>query len=268
MTHSHHTRAAFTLIELSIVLVIIGLLVGSILGGQSLIHASELQSVISDFQKYRFATKQFRDQYNALPGDMLNATSYWGVLAGTGSDSTCYNTAATGLPTCNGNGDGRVSSPDGGTSWGEYFRFWQHLSNAGFIDGTYTGVTGVLSGNDAVIGINSPKSRVRNAGWSTGHAGYADATNTLVFEGDRKQIFQVGSRYPSRATGGSAFRPQEAWKIDTKFDDGLPANGVVTSDKMGSAMNPNCTDSTNPTLAKYNVSNTAIACRLMFLNQY
>jgi len=67
-------RSAFTLVELSIVLVILGLLVGGTLTGQSLIHAAELRSVVKDYEKYKTAMHVFEDKYFALPGDMTNAT--------------------------------------------------------------------------------------------------------------------------------------------------------------------------------------------------
>lgn len=74
---SHVELRGFSLVELSIVLVILGLLTGGILAGQSLIRASELRSVSTELQRYSSAIYSFRDQYMALPGDMLNATSFW-----------------------------------------------------------------------------------------------------------------------------------------------------------------------------------------------
>lgn len=98
----------FSLVELSIVLVILGLLTGGILAGQSLIRAAELRSVITTTDRYQAAVYSFRDKYFALPGDMRNATSFWGDQA-TGP-SACADAGITdGTPgTCNGNGDGLI----------------------------------------------------------------------------------------------------------------------------------------------------------------
>ena len=66
----------FSLVELSIVLVILGLLIGGILTGQSLIRAAELRSVTTQYQGYVTAVNTFRDKYFALPGDMPNAIDF------------------------------------------------------------------------------------------------------------------------------------------------------------------------------------------------
>src|SRR5438552_4058186 len=87
-------RQAFSLVELSIVLVILGLLVGGILSGQSLIRAAELRSVTTEFSRYLAAVQSFKDKYFALPGDMANATAFWGIAGGTGSDATCLSTVS------------------------------------------------------------------------------------------------------------------------------------------------------------------------------
>src|SRR5580658_7858400 len=62
--------AGFTLIELSIVLVIIGLIVGGVLAGQDLIRAAAARAQITQIEKYNTAVNTFRGKYNALPGDM------------------------------------------------------------------------------------------------------------------------------------------------------------------------------------------------------
>ena len=80
-------RAAFSLVELSIVLVILGLLTGGILTGQNLIRAAELRSVVTEFQTYQTAVMTFRDKYFALPGDMTNATDFWGEMTNCGAAS-------------------------------------------------------------------------------------------------------------------------------------------------------------------------------------
>lgn len=59
---------AFSLVELSIVLVILGLLTGGILAGQSLIRAAELRAVSTEYSRYITATQSFRDKYFAVPG--------------------------------------------------------------------------------------------------------------------------------------------------------------------------------------------------------
>lgn len=74
------TEFAFSLVELSIVLVILGLLVGGVVAGQSLIRAAELRSVSTDYQRFLTATLTFRDKYFALPGDFTMASRVWGLL--------------------------------------------------------------------------------------------------------------------------------------------------------------------------------------------
>ena len=129
---------AFSLVELSIVLVILGLLTGGILAGQNLIRASELRAVITEFQNYNTAVNTFRDKYFALPGDMRNATAFWGDQA-TGTESCSDGSVPDGTPgTCNGDGNGNITSAAGVI---EYLRFWQHLSLSGLIEGSYTGYT-------------------------------------------------------------------------------------------------------------------------------
>jgi prepilin-type N-terminal cleavage/methylation domain-containing protein len=99
-------KNAFSLIELVVVLVIIGLIVDGITSGQNLIRSAQLQSVITDVKKYEAAVAAFQERYFQLPGDMSNATDFWGAAHTTAS--TCYTTASTGEETCNGDGNGSI----------------------------------------------------------------------------------------------------------------------------------------------------------------
>src|ERR1700735_2843794 len=65
-------KSGFTLIELSIVLVIIGLIVGGILTGQSLIDAAAQREQIAQIEKYNTAVRTFQGKYGYLPGDIPN----------------------------------------------------------------------------------------------------------------------------------------------------------------------------------------------------
>lgn len=78
-------RAGFTLVELSIVLVIIGLLVGGVLVGQDLIKAAELKGTISDIRNLQTAFIQFRDKYNCVPGDCAYQSKFFDVADGDGN---------------------------------------------------------------------------------------------------------------------------------------------------------------------------------------
>ncbi len=69
------TESAFTLIELSIVLVVIGLVIGGVLVGKNLIKSSELNKIMTELQRYEAARLTFRTKYNCLPGDCSSASS-------------------------------------------------------------------------------------------------------------------------------------------------------------------------------------------------
>lgn len=259
---------AFSLVELSIVLVILGLLVGGILAGQSLIRAAELRSVNSDYSRYVTATHAFRDKYFAMPGDMATATSFWGSLGGTGADTTCMDIVATGAATCNGNGDNFLESgvADTATSIQESFHFWQHLSNAGLIEGRYNG-RGAGSG---VPGSELPTTKLTSTGrWGAMSNSQPMANSNRHFSSDRGNFFALDT-----TTGQASYplNPEEAWNIDTKIDDGRPGYGKIISNK-GNNASYNCTDATAAVPpadanAMYLLSNTKKECMFFFVRAF
>src|SRR5688572_14274483 len=112
----------FTLIEIAIVLVIIGLLLGGVLKGQELITGARVRNFIQQQDGVKAAYFGFLDRYRALPGDYANATAN---INGVVATVACGNG--------NGNGDGTIA-----TGNNEHTLVWEHLSKAGFINGTYT----------------------------------------------------------------------------------------------------------------------------------
>lgn len=260
-------RSGFSLVELSIVLVILGLLTGGILSGQALIRAAELRSVSADTQRYTTAIHSFRDKYFALPGDMANAVRFWGAQAGgtaDGRDAVCaaltHATPATGAATCNGNGNGMIGNDS--LTYYEWFRTWQHLTNAGLIEGSYAGVSGNnATGTLAVRGWNVPASKLGNAMYALR---YLNVTSLAFqsFIGNYNHILFLGA-----ATSGEpvnpALRPEEAWNIDTKLDDGRPGYGSVMGLKSTSTNNPNCTTADTVDAAEWNLADSGIRCSLI-----
>lgn len=247
-------KSAFSLVELSIVLVILGLLVGGVLSGQSLIRAAELRAVSSEYARYATAIQTFRDKYFALPGDMTNATSFWLSAGGTGSNAACAAEVSTTAATCNGNGDGLVSGIiNGNAAFSEEFRAWQHLANAGLIEGSYTG-----TGASAVAGTNTPRSRMGNSGWGIAY------TSAFYFAEGNWGTQSTGNAFFFGANAdtmrGVALNPTEAWNIDVKNDDGLPGSAIVQiTDKSGVCV----TSSTAP--SAYALSVTTKSCALQFM---
>lgn len=120
----------FTLIEIAIVLVIIGLLLGGVLKGQELITGARVRNIVQQQDGVKAAYFGFLDRFRALPGDYSQATAnITGINTGTGA---CGATAG------NGNGDGQILNATGN----EDTLVFEHLSKAGFINGTYTCATG------------------------------------------------------------------------------------------------------------------------------
>lgn len=248
-------KQGFSLVELSIVLVILGLLTGGILTGQSLIRAAELRSVTTDFNKYQTATMTFRDRYMGLPGDLRNATDFWGA------SSVCSGSAASG--TCSGNGDGLLQAASAANATGENQQFWRHLMLAGLIEGNYTGLTGSGSQYHCPIPTSCPSSKISNAGWGVASGGGPSPQQYDVTYGS---FITFGNAHSSNIPLNAALTPEEAWNIDSKIDDGLPARGKI----IGRYWNNACAEAVDGTPshtdlnAVYRVSDTSIQCALFF----
>ena len=235
------SNTAFTLVELSIVLVILGLLVGGVLAGQSLIRAAELRSVTTEASRYITAVLSFKDKCFALPGDMANAQTFWSSAA------ACPGTASQGSTdktTCNGNGDGLLV-PAGAGFGNENYRFWQHLANAGLIEGSYSGVTGDDSYVYTSISANVPKSKAGNAYWSI-IASSTYPTNTIFRYSGNHLI--LGGLISLSWNYGKILSAEEMWNVDTKADDGKPALGAIITNVTV------CTDAADSTSASFNAN--------------
>jgi prepilin-type N-terminal cleavage/methylation domain-containing protein len=112
MRHFERRQDGFTLVEIAIVLVIIGLLLGGVLKGQGLIDSAKVKNIIQQSNSLSAAVNSYQDKFRALPGDDALATAHVpGAVA-------------------NGNGDGQIT---------EYLSAPQHLALAGFITGSYNG---------------------------------------------------------------------------------------------------------------------------------
>jgi prepilin-type N-terminal cleavage/methylation domain-containing protein len=139
-----HQQSGFTLIEIAIVLVIIGLLLGGVLKGQELITQAKIKNVINDFNGVATAIYAYQDRYKALPGDDVGAISRWSITGTTGpfGAGTLLTAEKTGL-------------------------FWRELRLAGFIAGDTSSTAGILPPTNAAGGTVT-------AQWVTG-------TNLLGF---------------------------------------------------------------------------------------
>ena len=112
------TQKGFTLVEIAIVLVIIGLLLGGILKGQEMITQAKIKNIVADFSGVSAAYHGYQDRYRALPGDDKGATRWTGATAG--------------------NGDGIIVGTYAPAAAAESTHFWDHLRRAGFVSGSGT----------------------------------------------------------------------------------------------------------------------------------
>ncbi len=207
-------QRAFTLVELSIVLVVIGLIVGGVLVGKDLIRNAEFRATISDVEDYRTAVSTFRGKYNALPGDIPQ------------SAATAFGLTPSGV-SCGSNNklidDYFCNTPAPYMVSGEASAFWVNLSEAKLIKGSYILTSPSSGGLQAGTHIPMPKVGRSMLAYHDGQG-----QNWFVIGPD---TVAAGTPYSYSVSG--ALMPSEAWTLDKKMDDGMPNSGAVRAGSLG-----------------------------------
>jgi prepilin-type N-terminal cleavage/methylation domain-containing protein len=226
----------FTLIELSIVIVIIGLVIGGVLVGKDLIASSKIRAQISQVENYTSAFYAFKTKYGYAPGDMPpTEAAQLGFFAFTGAQA---GKGCKGNNTAYGNNDGIINGVN------EALPFWSHLSDSKLIGGNFGGTAGnlLLATSATCVALSGrppaglPTTR---AGWELylpktvlfpigmiavlGTYPVAPTTTIVYFSNTKKlNIFLLEDEL-----GSNVSTSREAYLIDSKLDDGLPATGNV-----------------------------------------
>ncbi len=226
----------FTLIELSIVLVIIGLLVGGVLIGKDLINSAGVRAQISQVEGYSTAFYTFKTKYGYFPGDMPpSEASQLGFFTFTGAQA---GKGCKGNNTAYGNNDGIINGVN------EALPFWSHLSDSKLIGGSYAGTAGnlLLATSASCVALSGrPPSGLptTEAGWELyvpepklfpigqivvlGNYPVAPTTTIVYFKNTRKtNMFLIEDEL-----GSNIASARQVYQIDNKMDDGLPASGNV-----------------------------------------
>lgn len=242
----------FTLVELSVVLVIIGLLSGAIFAGQELIKASAIRGSVSDLEKYYAAVATFRGKYTGLPGDLTRNKAVEFNLSGPADANA---TGDVGLRDGNTLIEGGAA---GSTNLiGEVALFWQDLGSSGLIGGTYTATGTTLTTGTNVTGANArfylPANRLRE---NASHYVYSTSGRNYFY------LATITTDAAAAVTAAGALTTLEAKSIDEKVDDGTPTTGSVlsmlnltTPDPGAPAAITACNTNTSPSV--YNVSSAA-----------
>jgi prepilin-type N-terminal cleavage/methylation domain-containing protein len=179
-------QSGFTLIEIAIVLVIIGLLLGGILKGQELITSARVRNMADQGNGVQAAYYGFVDRFRNLPGDWPQAQAVQAIPGLTA--------------TAGGDGNGRID----GTAWGEPAAVWEQLARAGFIGGNY-----VADGAAPNADTDAPRNAFNGFIMLSHSADYQGAATVRL-------NLNLGQNVPVGVIR----------ELDVKVDDGQPTSGT------------------------------------------
>ena len=233
-------QSGFTLVEIAIVLVIIGLLLGGILKGQELINSARVRNLADTTAGIQAAYYGFIDRFRRVPGDWNNtaAGQALGVAVAGG-----------------GNDNGRLDNTPGATVYDEANGLWEQLSQAGFIQGAYAGTPATEpSTNNNLAPLNAFRN-VMTIGRTPDYQGVNPVRLSVI----------IGRGVPV-----SIMR-----ELDVKLDDGVPETGVVRATMPDGSVtvfsgtnnwggrNPGCISGTTPPI--WDIASDAQDCNAVFL---
>ena len=213
-------QSGFTLVEIAIVLVIIGLLLGGVLKGQELINSAKIKNVANDLNGIAAGVYAYQDRYKTFPGDDGAALARWSTTFNGNKDGVvgADPTGAALATTANFN-DAPPAALAASTN--ETILFWHHMRLAGFVSGSTAGTDGGDQPQNAVggiVGIQTGAGKL-TAGVSQDVGGLVVCTSNL--------------------------NGKIAGAIDQQFDDGVATTGTLRG--YTQSKTPVTRGGTNPT---------------------
>jgi len=247
-------KKGFSLAELSIVLIIIGLLVAGVSAGSKMIKSAELNRMVTEITEINTAYTTFVQTYDALPGDFDNAEAFWGT---------------DGL--INGDGDGKVESTTGtlltAGDGDESSNVFHHLSLSEILPGNYN--VRIDAGTYAYASSTNAKAIIVNEKDSAGasHTGFISTLsgkNVLLFG---KTLSAITRILKEPGVYNAFLVPKDAYRMDQKLDDGLPDTGKISfrdeTTPAGDVTPVLCKNAT-PTPDTYLLTATVKGCNLVY----
>jgi prepilin-type N-terminal cleavage/methylation domain-containing protein len=249
-------KEAFSLVELSIVIIIIGILITGVSVGSKLVHEASLKKIMLNVENYRTSVNIFKATYDALPGDLDIASNYWN--------------------TANGNNDGYVNyiANSAGSGISEASTANQHLSLAELINGSFENGQNMAANN---IGLNTAlNAQILLSSWTIPGSQYLHGGvnwNIHHLVATSKVAIHVGKPWNGSYTHAiiPVISTEDAFNIDNKFDDSLPKSGKISggNDYAFQVTNSgNCLNALAPNTTQkpiYDMTDTnSIKCNLNF----
>lgn len=214
-------KSAFSLIELSIVLIIIGLLIAGITGGASLIKSSELRSIMGEARGYAVSVNSFFTQYDQYPGD------------------ASVNVGNSSIAEGKGDRDNKIEFlNDASPKVAEGIDAWFDLKDIGAIDLQLTALTSTTIATPPALTMGSsvPGSKIKGAGWVFDF-NTTSLQNVVVLTGNTDAYsattaFTMVNGVVTTGVGNGSkeiITAGDALAIDSKIDDGKPDTGNVAA---------------------------------------
>ncbi|MGH8750797.1 MAG: type II secretion system protein [Burkholderiales bacterium] len=208
MAKMERRQSGFTLIEVAIVLIIVGLILGGVLKGQELITTARVRNLIAQQDGIKTAFFGFEDRYRALPGDYSRAST----------NINCTMVCA------DGNGNGRIESITNGGSIDEQIAVWEHLSKSGFINGSY---------------VYAPVPATTNSAAVNPYNAFMDLEYDRIY-GDPNAAGYATQALKHNLKTGNRIAVEILAEVDRKIDDGDPFLGSFMFSAQGTATVGNC----------------------------
>ena len=203
----------FTLVELAVVMIIIGVLIGGVLKGQEMITNARVTTTAAELESFQAAMNAFQDKYNSFPGDMASASTR---IAGCATQVLCN--------TESGNGNGRLETGLDDATADEALEFFGQLAAAGYISG--------VSGNAAAFaaGVTNPNGKLPSTIYKVADA--ADGVGNFTYASTSRHYIILDGITDRTAASSGRLDNLQASTIDRKLDDGNPQSGVVLGQNL------------------------------------